>query len=41
MDLVYSGGGNPRTEISNRIRAINAAGGGTLFINGEHVVDGS
>jgi hypothetical protein len=41
MDLIYSGGGNPRADISAMIRQIEAAGGGTLTIIGEHVVDGT
>lgn len=39
MDLIYSGGGDPRAEISAMIQAIEAAGGGRLTIVGEHVVD--
>ena len=41
MDLVYSGGGNPRAEISACIRQIEASNGGVLTIEGEHVVDGT
>ena len=41
MDATFAGGANPRAEISKLIRDIEAAGGGTLTIYGEHVVDGS